>query len=98
MTNTELLEAKIKASGLKKNYIAEQLGITYQGFYMKLIGKNEFIGSEIQKLTNLLNISDKEIKPIFFNQQVDNSSTKKGECLCYQWNIQKQEERGMLST
>lgn len=68
MTNTELLEAKIKASGLKKNYIAEQLGITYQGFYMKLIGKNEFIGSEIQKLTNLLNISDKEIKPIFFSQ------------------------------
>lgn len=66
MTNTALLEAKIEASGLKKNYIADQLGITYQGFYLKLVGKNEFIASEIQKLTKLLDIPDKEIKPIFF--------------------------------
>lgn len=68
MTNTKLLEAKIEASGLKKNYIADQLGITYQGFYLKLTGKNEFIASEIQKLTKLLDIPDKEIKPIFFGK------------------------------
>lgn len=67
MTNTELLESRIQTSGLKKRYIADQLGITYQGFYLKLIGKNEFLGSEIQKLTTLLNIPDKDIKPIFFN-------------------------------
>ena len=67
MTNTELLKSRIQTSGLKKRYIADQLGITYQGFYLKLIGKNEFLGSEIQKLTTLLNIPDKDIKPIFFN-------------------------------
>ena len=67
MTNTELLKSRIQTSGLKKRYIADQLGITYQGFYLKLIGKNEFLGSEIQKITTLLNIPDKDIKPIFFN-------------------------------
>ena len=66
MTNTKLLEAKITESGRTKKYLADQLGITYQGFYLKLIGKNEFIASEIQKLTKLLDIPDKEIKPIFF--------------------------------
>jgi len=66
MTNTEMLEAKITASGRTKKYLADQLGITYQGFYLKLIGKNEFIASEIQKLTKLLDIPDKEVKAIFF--------------------------------
>ena len=65
MTNTERLKAKIAASGRTKKYLADQLGITYQGFYLKLTGKNEFIASEIQKLTKLLDIPDEEVKGIF---------------------------------
>lgn len=67
MTDVELLKAKIEDSGLKRNYIAEQLGITPQGFYLKTSGKNEFTASEIQKLCVLLKITaQKDIKAIFF--------------------------------
>ena len=67
MTDVELLNTRIDESGLKRNYIAEQLGITPQGFYLKTSGKNEFTASQIQKLCDLLKITtQKEIKAIFF--------------------------------
>lgn len=70
MTDIELLNAKIDESGLKRNYIAEQLGITPQGFYLKTSGKNEFTASQIQKLCDLLRITaPKDIKAIFFCSQ-----------------------------
>lgn len=68
MTNTTLLEERIRESGLKKTYLAEQLGLSYQGLYLKIIGKNEFTASEIQKLSDLLDIkSQRDIKAIFFS-------------------------------
>ena len=67
MTDVELLKSKIDESGLKRNFIAERLGITPQGFYLKASGKNEFTASEIQKLCDLLRITaQREIKAIFF--------------------------------
>lgn len=75
MTDVELLNAKIESSGLKRNYLAGQLGITPQGFYLKCSGRNEFIASEIQKLCKLLNITQKEMKAIFFAKKVDEKST-----------------------
>lgn len=75
MTDVELLGAKIEASGLKRNFLAQQLGITPQGFYLKYIGRNEFTASEIQKLCKLLNITQKEMKAIFFAEKVDEKST-----------------------
>lgn len=75
MTDVELLNAKIEASGLKRNYLAGQLGITPQGFYLKCSGKNEFIASEIQKLCNLLRITTHEMRAIFFAEKVDEKST-----------------------
>ena len=50
MTNVELLKSKIDDSGLKKNFIARQLGISPQGFHLKVTGKNEFTSGQIQKL------------------------------------------------
>lgn len=76
MTDVELLNAKINASGLKRNFLSAHLGITPQGFYLKCSGKNEFTASEIQKLCDLLNITtQKEMKAIFFNARVDEKST-----------------------
>lgn len=76
MTDVELLNAKIEASGLKRNFLAGQLGITPQGFYLKCSGKNEFTASEIQKLCELLKITTtKEMKAIFFVVKVDEKST-----------------------
>lgn len=67
MTNTDLLEKTIKDSGLKKNYLAERLGISAFSFAKKIRNENEFKASEINVLCELLNIKNLEIKEnIFF--------------------------------
>ena len=54
MTNTEELEKDIAASGLKLSYLADQLHLTTAGLRKKIKGQNEFKGSEIVKLAELL--------------------------------------------
>lgn len=71
MTNTNLLKQFIDRSGYKLKYVALQLGITYQGFLKKLNNETEFKASEIQILKNLLNLSDDDLKQIFFTSNVD---------------------------
>ena len=43
MTNVEKLRELIEASGLKRGYIAERLGLTFAGFRKKANGENEFV-------------------------------------------------------
>lgn len=64
MTNTDELEKIIASSGLKKEFIAEQLGITAMSLYNKINNIREFKASEIQKLSDILKIKDKH--NIFF--------------------------------
>lgn len=72
MTDGKLLKEKIDASGLKISFIASQLGITPQGFYLKLNGTNDFKVSEVKKLCELLNLTRlKERDAIFFADNVD---------------------------
>ena len=72
MTNTELLEEKITKSGFKKSYIAKAIGLTPYGFTLKVRNANEFKASEIEKLCNLLGITDLEERcAIFFASKVD---------------------------
>lgn len=72
MTNTELLEEKILKSGLKKSYIAKVIGLTPYGLTLKVRNANEFKASEIEKLCNLLGITDLEERcAIFFASKVD---------------------------
>lgn len=75
MTNEALLRSKIKKSGYKMQFIAESIGLTYQGFFNKLTGKYEFNAREIVNLCKLLNISSTERDRIFFAKQVDKTST-----------------------
>ena len=72
MTDRELLNEAITLSGLKKQFIAEQLGITMQGFRLKLKGENEFRETEMQKLSELLNLNKSMRDRIFFAKKVDN--------------------------
>lgn len=65
MTDVERLKDKIKSSGLKKVYIAEKLGISYQGYLKKENGQNDFVASEIATLKTILNLSDKDVSKIF---------------------------------
>lgn len=58
MTNTKKLNEVIKKSGLKKKYIAEQLGRTPNALALKIDGTNEFTCGEVSKLCRILNITD----------------------------------------
>ena len=66
MTKTPLLEEYINKSGLKKSYIAKELGLSRYGFNLKCNNKAEFKASEIEMLCNLLNISTRDRMAIFF--------------------------------
>ena len=72
MTNTERLRKIISNSGLKYSYIAEKIGLTYQGFKNRIENKNLFNVEEVDKLCTLLNITDVYQKEeIFFAKQGD---------------------------
>lgn len=71
MTDTKLLEKYIEASGFKKSYIAEALGLSRYGFSLKCNNKNDFRATEIEQLCKLLKIGSKDRMAIFFAKQVD---------------------------
>lgn len=67
MTNTKLLEDKIRQSGLKKGYLAERLGISRTTLCTLLRNESEFKTSQIKILCDVLDIKDDEtMKAIFF--------------------------------
>jgi transcriptional regulator with XRE-family HTH domain len=65
MIDMDQLIAKIDESGLKRRYIAENLGMSESLLSKKLAKEAEFKGSEIAKLANLLRLSDDERVSIF---------------------------------
>lgn len=79
MTNTELLKERIDRSGLKLQYIAEQLGLTRFGLYKKLNGESEFRQSEIMKIGELLSLTAEDRDALFFGHKVEKISTEGGE-------------------
>ena len=67
MTNTALLEDKIRQSGKKKGYLAERIGLTIVGFRRCCINKAEFRANQIKILSEELGITDlNEREKIFF--------------------------------
>lgn len=76
MTNVELLDQKVKASGLRTQFIADALGLSRAGLYLKLKGKSFFTTEEVKKLCDLLGIRTlREREAIFFADEVDKKST-----------------------
>lgn len=65
MTNVALLKEAVAKSGLKKAYIADKLGLSYQGYLNKENGKYQFTEKEIALLRKLLNLSDRQTILIF---------------------------------
>lgn len=68
MTNTSLLLRCIEESGLKKGFIAKHLGISRYALSKKIKNENEFLGSEMQKIAELLNLDNRQRDRIFFAQ------------------------------
>ena len=63
--NTDLLNAKIKESGVMIKKIAQELGLSRQGFAKKRDGQTPFRKSEVYVLCDLLNITLPEREKIF---------------------------------
>lgn len=71
MTNTELLDAEIKASGKKIGYLAEKCGLSVAGFYNCRTNRAEFKASQIETLCQELNINSlAKRQAIFFAKVV----------------------------
>lgn len=68
MTDTELLRSKIEQSGYKLRFIAEKLGITYQGLLNKINNRSEFRAKEIQTLHTLLSLTEEDRVAIFLRR------------------------------
>ena len=67
MTDTKKLNERILASGLKKKYIAQELGIAVSTLSRKLNDAQDFNTREIKALCELLGIDNLEEKEdIFF--------------------------------
>jgi archaellum component FlaC len=64
--NTELLMQRIKEKKISKSLIADEMNLTRQSLYNKLSGEREFVGSEIKKLAEILELSDNDKNDIFF--------------------------------
>lgn len=65
MTNTQLLDDKIKNSGLKISFIVDKLGISRTAFDKKRKNEIAFRAAEIYVLCDLLNINDDEKQDFF---------------------------------
>lgn len=65
MTNTTLLCDAIEKTGLKKDWIAKQLGITRAALFEKINNKREFKASEVAKLAKILSLPE-EVREIIF--------------------------------
>ena len=66
MVNTQLLDEKIKASGLRVGFIVDKIGISRQAFDKKRKGKTSFRVAEIYVISDLLNLNDESKMKIFY--------------------------------
>ena len=65
------LKDVIIEKGFRISWIAIQLNITRYTLYNKINGVTEFTASEIAKLTEILHLSNLEVKSIFFKKYSD---------------------------
>ena len=74
-----LLEEKIKASGLKKEYLLAQMHLKSMGsFSNKMNGITEFTAGEIAALADALRLSREEVHDIFLADRVASESSSDG--------------------
>ncbi len=71
MTNTELLNKAIEESGMKINFIAEKIGLSYFGLSKKINNITEFKASEIAKISDILKLPKEKRDEIFFADKSD---------------------------
>jgi len=76
--NNDLLKEVIQDNGVKVSVLADKIGISRQSLYMKLNGERAFDQGEIMALKTNLHLSDDQFMEIFFNDVVEEKSTRGG--------------------
>lgn len=75
MTNSEMLEKVIRESGIKRSAILKATGIkAYSTLRDKIWNRTEFTASEIQKLCEILGLSNEQREAIFFAKDAESYS------------------------
>ncbi len=69
--NLKKLNVYIEKSGYRKQFIANKIGLSYQGLSYKLKGKSDFTVTEMNLISKLLRMTEKEKKEIFFKSDSD---------------------------
>ena len=69
--NKHELRAEMLRANFTNKKLAESLKITERTLYDKLDSKYDFKLTEIQTIIRVLNLSDKKVKDIFFNNNVE---------------------------
>lgn len=77
MTNTAKLQAKMKEKGYTIKTLATAADLSTTGLFNKIHNLREFFVSEVQKIGDLLKLTDDEIQAIFFANDVEFNSTNK---------------------
>lgn len=75
MTNTQQVKSAIVARGLTQAQAAKMIGLSPTSFNYKINNRREFKASEIEKLCDLLGITD--VPYYFFTESVDYKATKR---------------------
>lgn len=68
MTNTVLLRQRLKDSGYRLRFVAQRLGLSYQGFLNKIENRSYFNANEIACLSSLLSLTMEEVEEIFLRE------------------------------
>lgn len=69
MTNTEAFLKAVDKAGLKFKAVAMQIGLTPNGLRKKVHNETEFRASEIQRCTEILNLTNHERDLIFLSAE-----------------------------
>lgn len=71
LVDTQYLVRKIDESGIKKQKICEELGISRTVWARRISGKSSFRMLECNKIAEVLGLTQEEYEKIFFAEQVN---------------------------
>ena len=72
--NLDYLKSKINEINIPITAIAEKMGISRQSLYLKLDGQRDFRASEMEKMCEILRLTNEEKSCIFFANEVDKNA------------------------
>lgn len=71
MTNSALLRAALDSNHISICELAKALGVARYTIYKKISNRTEFKASEIQKMSDMLQLNEADKTAIFFAPNVD---------------------------